>query len=148
MRLKKYKVYQTDEDYFWFTSTGHMGEVIKVVIFEDVQQPGVDRYNLAMGDYDPIAGKAEYEELTGNNDARTVFATIADIVDHYTEQYPGRQIFVKGNTKKKERLYSVMISNYIANISVDFNVWGVDIDQSPVPFEIGKVYPGILVKRK
>ena len=45
-------------------------------------------------------------KLSGNGDARRIFATIAEIVKHYTEVHPNREIFLIGNTLEKNRTYS------------------------------------------
>ncbi|HEX8277162.1 MAG TPA: hypothetical protein VF540_00645 [Segetibacter sp.] len=80
MRLSKYQVYQANEDAFWFISTGPMGEITKAVLFDEIGIP--NRFNLGMGDWDQETDTIEDLELSGNGDARKIFATIAEIVKH------------------------------------------------------------------
>jgi hypothetical protein len=101
-----------------------------------------------MGDINLKTGSIEFDELSGNGDARKVFATIGDIVREYTEMYPEREIFVSGNTDDKKRSYSFMTSWYLEEIRVEFDVWGADQGGEFELFRKDKVYDAILVRRK
>lgn len=101
-----------------------------------------------MGDINLQTGQMEFDELSGNGDARTVFATIGDIVEEYTSFYPEREIFISGNTEEKKRSYSFMTGWYLEEIRVQFDVWGGNQDGEFEPFEKDKVYDAILVRRK
>jgi hypothetical protein len=78
MELNKYQISLFQKDAYWFMSSGKQGTIYKGVLFQ--QLPQYNWFNLAMGDIDPKSGKIEFDELTGNGDARKVFATIAEIV--------------------------------------------------------------------
>lgn len=145
MRLSKYQVYQANEDAFWFVSTGPKGKIIKAVLFEELDAP--NRFNLGMGDWNRETDTIEDLELSGNGDARKIFATIAEIVRIYTNDNPEREIFLTGNTDDKKHTYSIMTSAFLEEITVGFNLWGA-IGEDFEPFEKGKVYAAILLKRK
>ena len=147
MRLEKYEKFLWQQDVYWFVSIGKQGYIYKGVLFQLLPDQS-NRFNLAMGDIDLQTGVMEFDELSGNGDARKVFATIGDIVNEYTEIYPDREIFVSGNTEDKKRSYSFMTAWYLEEIKVDFDVWGAEEGDEFEPFEKDKIYDAILVKRK
>jgi hypothetical protein len=146
MKLDKYEISLLQKDAYWFVSSGKLGDIYKAVFFQPL--PHHNRYNLAMGDINLRTGEIEFDELSGNGDARKVFATIGDIVNEYTKSYPDRVIFVAGNTEDKKRSYSFMTGWYLDEILIDFNVWGADAGGELKSFEKDKTYDAILVKRK
>jgi hypothetical protein len=149
MKLTKYKKSLYQEDVYWFVSTGKQGDIYKGVLFQNMEDPDHPNwFNLAMGDINLKTGQMEFEELSGNGDARKVFSTIGDIVQEYTDIHPEREIFVSGNTEEKKRSYSFMTSWYLEEIKVNFDVWGADQGGEFEPFEKDKTYDAILVTRK
>ncbi len=146
MKLSKYEISLLQKDVYWFVSTGKQGDIYKGILFQPLLEP--NRYNLAMGDIDLRTGQMEFDELSGNGDARKVFATIGNIVQEYMDIHPEREIFVSGNTDDKKRSYSFMTGWYLEEIQADFEVRGAFEGQPFEPFEKDKVYYSILVKRK
>lgn len=146
MKLNKYEISLFQKDSYWFVSTGKQGDIYKGVLFQPL--PENNRYNLELGDINLQTGKMEFEELSGNGDARKVFATIGEIVKEYTDNYPDREIFVSGNTDDKKRSYSFMTAWYLDDILMDFYVWGADEGGDFEAFEKDKIYDAILVKGK
>lgn len=146
MNQSKYEIFLLQKDVYWFISSGKQGDIYKGVIFQ--QLPDYNRFNLAMGDIKLRTGQMEFDELSGNGDARKVFATIGEIVEEYTKIYPDRIILVSGNTDEKKRSYSFMTGWYLDDILNDFDVWGAKEGVEPEPFEKDKIYDAILVKRK
>lgn len=147
MRLEKYDKFLWQKDVYWFVSVGKQGDIYKGVLFQSLPSHS-NRFNLAMGDINLQTGLVEFDELSGNGDARKVFATVADIIDDYTAIYPEREIFVSGNTTDKKRSYSFMTGWYLHEIKIAFQIWGADEDGEFKPFEKDKIYDAILVKRK
>src|SRR4051794_26184582 len=111
MKLSIYEISLWQEDAYWFVSTGRQGDVYKGVLFQPLSEP--DRFNLAMGDINLETFEMEFDELSGNGDARKVFATIGEIVKGYTDSYPEREIFISGNTDDKKRSYSFLTGWYL-----------------------------------
>ncbi|MCW3111407.1 MAG: hypothetical protein JWQ09_5913 [Segetibacter sp.] len=146
MKLTKYEISLLQKDFYWFVSSGKQGDIYKGVLFQPL--PDHNRFNLAMGDIHLQTGQMQFDELSGNGDARKVFATIGDIVKEYTEIYPDREILVSGNTNDKKRSYSFMTARYLEEILMDFDVWGAHVGGELEPFEKDKIYDAILVKRK
>ena len=146
MSLSKYEIFLLQKDVYWFVSTGKQGDIYKAVLFQPLQE--LHRFNLAMGDINLETGEMEFDEMSGNGDARKVFATVGGIVKGYTENYPEREILIVGNTDAKRRSYSLMTSWYLDEIQSDFEVWGALKDEPFERFEKGKLYYSILAKRK
>lgn len=142
MRLSTYRFALHTKNIYTFVSTGMKGQINKAVMFEEVEP---DQYNLAMGDIDD-AGLVSDTVQSGNNDARKIFATTAEIVDAYTKLYP--EIIFKGNTLAKEHIYSRLTSGFLDEIELTFLVTGVDEAGNLEPFQKDKIYHAILVKRK
>lgn len=146
MELNRYEKFLLENDVYWFVSTGRRGDIYKGVWFQKL--PEENRYNLALGDIDGKTGLVEFHELSGNGDARMVFATIADIVDEYTATHPDREIFVSGNSPDKKRSYSLMIARYLGEIRLEFDLWGANVGEAFREFEPDEMYDAILLKRK
>jgi hypothetical protein len=146
MELEKYEISLLQKDGYWFVSSGKQGDVYKGVWFQSF--PESEWFNLAMGDINLQTGKVEFDELTGNGDARRVFATVGEIVRRSTASFPERKIFMSGNTPDKRRSYSFMTGWYLDEIQEEFDVWGAHTGGEFQSFEKDKVYDAILVKRK
>lgn len=146
MKIRNYQAYRNDENTFWFISNGTRGEIIKHITFQKL--PASNQYNLALGDYNVETNEIEYSELSNNGDARKVFATVGVIVQNYTTAFPGREIFVMGNSSEKSRAYNFMVSAYYSEIIEMFEVFGAYGGEFFEPFIKDKIYDAILVRRK
>lgn len=75
--------------------------------------PGI--FNLSFGDmtgFNPITGQVYINDTSesNNGDMRQVLAKVVRSVYHFTEFYPDAQVFFKGNTLTRTRLYKMAIS--------------------------------------
>ncbi|MEJ7681298.1 MAG: hypothetical protein WKG06_26305 [Segetibacter sp.] len=85
-------------------------------------------YNLGFGDKDET-GNIDDKVVTNNGDSEKVLATVASTLYTFTDKFPEAMIFVTGSTKARTRLYKIGISNYIEEIEVDFEVFGLVDEQ-------------------
>lgn len=146
MRYPKYD-YSTEKQlhYFEFISEGPRGLVKKVIEFQETNVAGI--YNLAFGDLDEQTGFINDKIVTNNGDSLKVLATVASTVYAFTSKYPNSSVFATGSTETRTRLYRMGLTNNLAEISVDFNVFGLKND-SWEEFLIGEDYDAFLVNRK
>ena len=146
MRYPKYD-YSTEDQllYYEFASEGLKGKIKKVVEFSRTTVEGV--YNLAFGDLDETTGKIDDKTITNNGDSLKVLATVASTVYAFTSKYPDIWVFATGSTLVRTRLYRMGLTNNLAEISVDFNVYGLKNDVWE-EFLIGEDYEAFMVKRK
>jgi hypothetical protein len=130
---------------YQFTSVGSNGLIEKIVQSTKINDDPLV-YNLALGDYNSVAGKIDDEVVSNNKDTEMVFATIASIVVDFCNSHQAASIFVEGNTAVKARLYQIMISKHLTEIEMDFLVYGF-VNETTVEFFIkNKPYRAILVK--
>ena len=156
MNLQHYEINSTEDlNTYVFVSSGRNGDIFKIVQFTHIQsESSSNRYNLALGDW--IDGRVEDTPVTNNGDVKTVMATIGEIVTYYTQNFPEREIFAAGSTRNRSRLYQMLISNNLAEIERNFEVFGIKyLDQSTDEleshagkFEKTETYGAVLVIRK
>ncbi len=129
-----------------FTSEGVRGKVSKLVIYSETHLHNF--YNLGFGDKNEETGEINDSVVTNNGDSEKVLATVAATLYTFTEKYPDAMIFATGSTQARTRLYRIGISNNIAMIEPDFEVFGLTDDEQWVPFEKKREFVAFLVKRK
>src|SRR5690349_8774048 len=110
MNLERYPVMAFDDfKRFEFESVGPKGRIKKVVEF---QQRDDHTYNLAIGDWNEVWGKTDFESRNNNNDRDKVLATIASAVFEFMLVYPKATVFAKGSTEARTRLYQIGINKH------------------------------------
>ena len=106
-------------------------------------------YNLGFGDYNADTKTIDDNSITNNGDSLKVLATIASTVYAFTEKYKNALIFATGSNTVRTRLYRMGITNYIEEIKIDFEVYGLTIETNIwETFIAGEDYLAFLVKRK
>lgn len=146
MKLPKYPVSaERSLLVYVFTSEGPKGEIKKLVKFSETNFE--DIYNLAFGDKDDNSGEINDKVISNNGDSEMVLVTVVSTVYAFTDKYPDAWVFATGSTKARTRLYRMGISRYLAEIKLDFQVFGLK-DGEWEPFAKGVAYEAFLVKRK
>ena len=148
MKYESYEAVKADESLssFKFVSTGHNGEILKMVLFTPTSLPGV--YNLAFGDMDE---KGDINDLTvsNNGDRNKILATILKLVDEYTCKYPDRYIVFKGSTEHRTRLYRMAVGIHLEELSETYEIYAdLTGDWKFVKFQKGLNIKAFLIKRK
>lgn len=146
MKIDKYS-FTIGESFmvYEFISEGIHGKISKLVIYSKTHLHNF--YNLGFGDKDEETGNIDDEVVTNNGDSEKVLTTVAATLYTFTEQFPDAMIFATGSTKARTRLYRIGISNNIAAIEPDFEIFGL-VDKTWLPFEKQIEYEAFLVKRK
>lgn len=145
MQLPAYQ-YKTNDSFldYEFISEGPKGRIKKVVRFTQITH---SVFNLGFGDLDEESGEISDLAVSNNNDSRKVLATVAATVNDVTIKYPGIWVVAKGSTLSRTRLYRMGITNHWAEISADFEIYGLK-EENWEPFEQCRDYEAFLVRRK
>jgi hypothetical protein len=151
MNFDKYSDISVSSDFldFAFVSTGVKGDFNKLVKFSEFSNSnGI--YNLALGTvlYD---GTIDFVTPSRNGDRDKILATIGAIAYVFSEEYPNKMIFLKGDTIVKTRLYQMAICKALDEINQTFSVYGLKVindSYQDFPFEKGENYDAFLFSRK
>jgi Family of unknown function (DUF6934) len=131
--------------FFEFISEGSKGKITKLVEYAETNLKGF--YNLGFGDKDHTTGKIDDTAITNNGDSQKVLATVASTVYAFTDKYPDAWIYATGNTKVRTRLYRIGITNNLADILQDFEIYGLKNGEW-MEFEKNTDFDAFLVRRK
>jgi hypothetical protein len=148
MNQPKY-LYKSEEllKIYEFVSIGRMGSIKKIVEFTETGTENV--YNLAFGDYNDETKSIDDLSITNNGDSFKVLATVASTVYAFLEKYPDSWIFATGSTTVRTRLYRMGISNNLAEIKQDLEVYGLPISGNNwEEFIVGEDYEAFLITKK
>lgn len=136
---------------FKFTSTGTKGELEKLVQFKPFENRD-DIYNLALGTIDD-RGQVDFETLSKNGDRNKILATIGASAYVFSETYPDRKIFLRGDIPSKTRLYQIAIGTAHEELCQTFSIQGLILNKEDKKyiaeeFKKGKNYDAFLFIRK
>lgn len=148
MRYETYNLEITDSlMVFEFISEGPKGRILKRVHFQKFINED-DFYNLAFGDVNIETTDFDDKVISNNNDTEKVLATVAEIVATFIEKYPNAQVYAKGSTETRTRLYQMGISKNLEAIKENFEVYGFLNNKAWVDFEKNITYSAFLILLK
>ena len=147
MRLEKYPSKSNKiQNTFTFISKGPKGHILKKVRYTKVKG-FKNLYNLAFGDAKNNTGGIDDLVVTDNQDREKVLATVAQTVIVFTNCYPKANVFFRGSTNARTRLYQMAITKYFEELSENFDILGLT-DYGWLPFEKNTTYIAFLINRK
>ena len=146
MDLPRYQI-STNEDQtvFWFTSRGPKGDIIKIVLYSEMNEPQL--YNLSLGDYDQESDKIDFDSITNNVDRDKVLTSVVDTVYAFFAKNPDCVLHFKGSHNGRTRLYQMAIINFIEQLSEDFDIFG-KLNNKILRFTKGVNYEAFLIQLK
>ena len=141
-------LYKTEAEFtiFEFVSEGPKGSIKKIVEYTETATENV--YNLGFGDYDGTTNSINDLSVTNNGDSLKVLTTVASTVYAFIEKHPNAYILATGSTNVRTRLYRMGITNNLAEIKDDFDVYGFSDKGSWEEFEVGEDYEAFLIAKK
>jgi hypothetical protein len=148
MHKPKY-LYKSEDEFkvYSFTSHGIKGAIKKMVVFSYTGENNI--YNLGFGDVDLETKTINDEIITNNGDSLKVLATVASTVYAFTEKYPEALVFATGSNEVRTRLYRMGIVNNLEEIKIDFEVFGLSVENNCwEEFIAGEDYEAFIIKRK
>ncbi|RWX00511.1 DUF6934 family protein [Flavobacterium cerinum] len=140
---------------FEFTSTGKNGPIQKAIKY--TQTLNKDVYNLGFGDIissNETTGEVEIDDIgiSNNGDLQQILTTVAYSAYAFTERYPKALILFGSSDKAKIRLYRIMLSHNLAEISKTFILFGAVHNKQGqlinIPFDPNQDVEGYFVRRK
>ncbi|NLR82344.1 DUF6934 family protein [Chitinophaga eiseniae] len=145
----KHEVYKNltiadDLSIFEFFSIGPKGVILKRILFMTTEYP--DTVNLAFGDIDKN-GEINDFVISNNGDRDKILATVCHVIGLYLKKYPNRQVYFKGSTAERTRLYRIIINNNIKWFNLQYNIL-IEQEFDFVPFQPNISTIGFLIKKK
>jgi hypothetical protein len=137
--------FQTQSSYT-FLSIGRQGSIIKIVYFEKISD---DVYNLVLGDYNAtISPPVDDAVVSDNGDLAKIMITVVHIAEDFLNQNPNFFVYLEGNTVTKKQLYQRIMRNNYQDFIVDYDIFGIDLQNDVVPFETTQEYNAFLIRKK
>ncbi len=128
MKIDKYPVIIGETSMvFKFISEGIRGSIPKLVIYSETHLRNF--YNLGFGDKNEKTGQIEDEVITNNGDSEKVLATVASTLYIFMDKFPDAMVFATGSSNVRNRLYRIGITNNLAEIEEEFEVYGLAGDR-------------------
>lgn len=126
--------------------TSSKGQILKSVRFVKIK--GVRNvYNLAFGDKRKGSNRINDRVVSDNQDRDKVLATVSSTVIFFTNHRPKANIFFRGSTDARTRLYQMAIAKYHEELSNRFAILGLT-KNGWIPFEKNTTYIAFLINRK
>lgn len=130
---------------FEFVSEGRNGKIKKLVRYSRTNVKNM--YNLGFGDKDELTGAINDKIITDNGDSEKVLATVGATIYAFTAENPTVYVYITGSNDARTRLYRMGIAKYFAEISLDFEVRGLQ-NNIWKPFQSNGNYKAFLINRK
>jgi hypothetical protein len=127
-----------------FVSVSKQKTIQKIIFFTLSDQ---DVYNMALVDL-LESGELSDTSVSDNQDMETVLATVIQILSDFLKQNPDAAVTFKGSTPERTRLYRIIISKYLAEINLIFNVDGLTLADEYESFTPNQNYAGFVVSLK
>jgi uncharacterized protein DUF6934 len=145
MKYARYPIIVSNDLFVYeFFSEGLRGTIKKTVIYSQIDE---NFFNLGFGDWDEELKRLDDSSRSNNGDRDKVLATVAFTAIDFTNKFPDSQIFAKGSTNARTRLYQMGIANNLLEINNKFEVEGF-LDDHWKPFQRGRNYEAFLITRK
>ncbi len=80
-----------------------------------------------------------------------VFSTVIMCVKNFASDFPDNEIFFRGNTEQKNKVYSEILRRHYEEFSIDFNIFGISVtggNSSVEKFDVEKSYSGFYLSVK
>ena len=127
-----------------------MNTLPKGAIKKRVEYQKIDNnfFNLAFGDVDLETNAIDDKVITHNNDTEKILATVAKTVEFFIDEFPKAQIYAKGSSISRTRLYRIGISNNFKDIAEKFKIYGYLDAKGWVSYEKNSSYSAFLILKK
>jgi hypothetical protein len=127
-----------------FDSISSKKIIRKVVIYEPLKD---ELYHFGFGDL-TTKGDVDYKVNSKNQDMDKVLMTVVKTMFLFFENYPDKQLVFGGSTEIRSRFYRQVISKFIENIELYFEVQGFTTDGEQEPFQKNRDYYAFLISQK
>jgi hypothetical protein len=127
-----------------FDSVSSEKIIRKIVIYEALKD---ELYHFGFGDLTPD-GDIDYKVNSKNQDMDKVLMTVVKTMFLFFENYPDKQLVFGGSNEIRSRWYRQIITKFIENIELYFEVQGFTTDGEQEPFKKNRDYYAFLISQK
>lgn len=106
---------------FWFTSRGTKGDIVIVIRFDRMKQS--QNFSLSFGKISPD-DSIDVEARVNNGDMNKILSTVVMAICRFLDNYPDNFVFFMGSTPARTRLYRMMITNNLEELTKQFEIYG------------------------
>lgn len=148
MNLERYEFKSAKSLFeYEFVSEGPKGNITKKVRFYPRKEFGYLVFELGFGDWDDSKKQIDDLSTSNNHDSKKILATLARIVQVFTEQHTDITIVAEGSTPARTRLYQMGIVVHYQEIETLFHIYGFKNNEWQL-FKKGVNYEAFAVRRK
>ena len=122
-------------------------KVIQKIVAYIPTEDDDEYYQLIFGDLLPN-GKIDTLSISNNNDMRMVLTTVVSTLFSFFEQNPNKIVFFTGSTLSRTRLYRAVISKFIQQTELFYDIKGITEDESIEKFDNNHSYIAYLIELK
>jgi hypothetical protein len=135
----------TDAEWHFFRSVSEAKTIEKAVVFTQIdKEEGI--YELIFGDLED--GYVNVKSKSNNQDMGIVLATIVKTIFLFFERNPQKTVIFMGSSDSRNRIYQVLLSKFIDEITDNFEILGTNFDGSEESFIKNKNYFAFKIKHK
>jgi len=127
-----------------FDSVSSEKIIRKIVIYEPLKD---ELYHFGFGDL-TSNGDIDYKVNSKNHDMDKVLMTVVKTMFLFFENYPDKQLVFGGSTEIRSRLYRQIITKFIENIELYFEILGFTTDGEQEPFQKNRDYYAFLISQR
>ncbi|MCF2503263.1 hypothetical protein L0663_07745 [Dyadobacter sp. CY107] len=128
---------------FDFLSIGKR-EIHKAVIYSQSADPQIFFLSLANVSQEDLL---DFVTTSNNGDLKVVLATVVQTLITFLDIHPTVMVAFTGNTPSRSRLYNILISQELDQVSANFLIFGIKGDRIEL-FTRNSCYDSFLISRK
>lgn len=129
-----------------FESVSDEKRIIKAVAYIQ-SEDNSDLYQLIFGDL-AENGEIDVLSVSNNADMKIVLTTVVSTFLQFFELHPAATVAFTGSTSSRTRLYRAVITKFIKETELYFQVLGIKENGYFEPFDSQEVYVGYLITQK
>ena len=130
----------------FFESVGEGSTTKKVIAFSPSNENKMI-YRLVFGDLSPD-GNIDVFSSSSNSDMKMILATVIKAVTTFFEYHTDKVISFIGSTPARTRLYRAVITKFIDDPELSYEIYGFTPEDVIELFEKNKHYIGYLIRKK
>ena len=121
--------------------------VIQKIVVYLTTDDNPNLYQLVFGDLTPD-GEIDTLSVSNNDDMKIVLSTVVSTLFSFFELNPDKKVVFTGSTLSRTRLYRAVISKFILETELFYQIKGITEAGNLEEFQIDKTYLGYLIQRK
>ncbi|MFN3848957.1 MAG: DUF6934 family protein [Spirosomataceae bacterium] len=146
MNKPTYQLEQTPDGFWYEFDSENNGRIIrKAVAYYPTDSSEI--YQLVFGDLNED-GSINFFSVSNNNDMAKILSTVISTLSQFFERNPTKIVIFRGSTDTRTRLYRAVISKLLMQVSNDFEVRGINYDETIELFQPNTDYFAYVINKK